>query len=407
MFIDQVLRSSSYYISNMYSSPIFRTSQCGSWWLLGSMITSPISLPVSYQRFSIYHFRSYAYSQYFVSCEDSSTWSDDSSSTIWCFSSYKNPYPILYDHPLFDTLDICNLNNIKVKTLHSSDPSQRYSSDHQTSSSFIYHCNAASSFQSCVHSFVDRQIRSSIAKSSLSYYRHPHLSCLDLIYSSCFTHDITNWSIQFPVDFDLSAHVDPDNSPTWILGISSDFLPSKILPLQKLLFYHSYQCNTFPLPHLPHLHCTLLGRSGLFVCFIPSTNSPLKIHSIGLTYNRVSGSLFLIINSEIKLLLATDFFLWGCKFYPYFATLYPSGSHIPSPKLSVKYNSTVSSLQLLCRSAILKSIHVPQSLPSSIPTDISPALWKIISDDSCSLLSNIDKLPLPSLLKSYLYYPSE
>ena len=392
----------------MYSCPIFHVSQCNSWWLLGSMITSPISLPDSYQLYSIYPFRSYAYSQYVVPCEDSSSWSDGSSTALWQYSSFKNPYPILYDHPLFDTLDICDLNNIKIKAFTSSDLSLHYSSNqilHISTSANRAPTNT--SFQSCVYSFIDRQLRSSIAKASLAYYRLPHLSCLDIIYSSPFTHDVTNWSIKFPVDFDLSAHVDPDNSPTWILGLSSNFSSSQRLSLNKLLFYHSYQCNTMPLPHLPHLHCTLLGHQGLFVCFIPSTNHPLKIHTIGLSYNRVSGNLSLIINSEVKLLLATDFFLWNCEFHPYFATLYPSDDSVPPPKLTVNYNSMVSRLQLLCRSVILRSLHIPQPLPLSIPTDISPVLWKILSAETPDLFSTIDKLPLPSLMKSYLYCPSK
>ena len=393
----------------MCPAAIFNVSHCNSWWLLGSMVTSPISLPAPYELHTIpYHLRSYIYSQYFLDCEDSSSWFGDTSKTLWYLSSFKNPYPILYDHPIFDSLEVFDLDSDNPELIQSDCLSTHYSLYHRLThcQSTGSHSTVCSSFQSCLYSYIERHLRYSLSRLFQVFPNTiPHLSCLDIVHSSTFTHDVTNWTIQFPLDYDLSVYTIPEYYPTWILGISCDLPTFGVLSLNKLLFYHSYQCHA-TLWNNTRLHCTLLGREGLFVCFTPSTHIPLKIHSVGLSYHRTSGSLFLIINSEIKLLLATDFFLWDCKFYPYFATLYPSGVNVPPPVASMLYSPNVSSLQTLCRSVIRTSIHTPSPLPSSFSTDVSPVLRNMISSYSSDFL-HIDKLPLPTSIKSYLRFPPD
>ena len=138
----------------MCPAAIFNVSHCNSWWLLGSMVTSPISLPPPYELHTLYHLRSYVYSQYFLDCEDSSTWFRDTSKTLWYLSSFKNPYPILYDHPIFDTLDVLDLDSNNLKLIHSDCLSTPYSLDHQLTheQSTVYHSTVSSSLQSCVYS---------------------------------------------------------------------------------------------------------------------------------------------------------------------------------------------------------------------------------------------------------------
>ena len=382
-------------------SPVaFNAAHCGSWWLLGSSVTTPLS--------SLYPFTTGCLSYGFQPCDSPTDLLPDSTETVWFSATHKNPWPAEFTDSMFATCSTLDLDTLDWQVISCCNSTTGYILGHSVTSQQAYNFRIVvpDSFKLRVYSSIERQLRCSIARhhSLHSYARRPYLSLVDIVHSTPFTHDITYWDIQFPVDYSLAPYVQFTSFPSWVIGISSSCSTSDVLPLKKLLYYHFYRCGIPSRHEHPLIHATLLGHQGVFVCFAPSTHAPLKFHTFGLKYNRISGTLFLTINSNTHLLLATDLFLWNSTFYPYFATIYPTLSNVPPPTVIASYSPKVVSLKSRCRSVIRKLVHRTYTLPAALFTNVTPVLKDLLATPDPDL-HHIGQLPLPQRLKEYLSNP--